>query len=64
VPVYAQEQRPNVEKLKTDAQDVFKIISGDKLKIQTYCEIADLSGQLAQASRKQNTKKVESWPRT
>ena len=53
-----------MEKLKTDAQDVFKIISGDKLKIQTYCEIADLSVQLAQASRKQNTKKVESWPRT
>jgi hypothetical protein len=58
VPVYAQEQRPNMEKLKTDAQNVFKIISGDKLKIRTYCEIADLSVQLAQASRKQDTKKV------
>jgi hypothetical protein len=34
-------------------------VSGDKLKIQTYCEIAGLSVQLAQASRKQNTKKVE-----
>lgn len=32
VPVYAQEQRPNVEKLKKDAQNVFKIISADKLK--------------------------------
>jgi DNA repair ATPase RecN len=59
VPVYAHEQPPNVEKLKTDAQNVFKIISGDKLKIQTYCKIADLSEQLAQASRKQETKKVE-----
>lgn len=59
VPVYAQEQRPNVEKLKADAQNVFKIVSGDKLKIRTYCEIADLSVQLAQASRKQDTKKVE-----
>jgi hypothetical protein len=59
VPVYAQEQRPNVEKLKADAQNVFKIISGDKLKIRTYCEIADLSVQLAQATRKKDSKKVE-----
>jgi hypothetical protein len=59
VPVYAQEQRPNVEKLKADAQNVFEIISGDKLKIRTYCDIADLSVQLAQATRKKETKKVE-----
>ena len=59
VPIYAQEQRPNVEKLKADAQNVFKIISGDKLKITTYCDIADLSVQLAQATRKKETKKVE-----
>jgi hypothetical protein len=59
VPVYAQEQRPSVEKLKADAQNVFKIISGDKLKIRTYCAIADLSVQLAQATRKKDTEKVE-----
>jgi hypothetical protein len=59
VPVYAQEQRPNMEKLKADAQNVFQIISGDKLKIRTYCDIADLSVQLAQATRKKETKKVE-----
>jgi hypothetical protein len=59
VPVCAQEQRPNVEKLKADAQNVFKIISGDKLKIQTYCKIADLNGQLGHASREQDTKKIE-----
>ena len=59
VPVCAQEQRPNMEKLKADAQNVFEIISSDKLKIRTYCEIADLSVQVAQASRKQDTKKVE-----
>ena len=59
VPVYAQEQRANAEKLKADAQNVFKIISGDKLKIQTYCKIADLSQQLDRASRKKDTKKVE-----
>jgi hypothetical protein len=59
VPVYAQEQRPNMEKLKADAQNVFKIISGHKLKIQTYCKIADLSQQLDRASQKKETKKVE-----
>jgi Tfp pilus assembly protein PilE len=59
VPVYAQEQRANTEKLKADAQNVFKIISGDKLKVQTYCKIADLSQQLDRASRKKDTKKVE-----
>jgi hypothetical protein len=59
MPAYAQEQRPNMEKLKADAQNVFKIISGDKLKIQTYCKIADLSQQLDRASRKKDTKKVE-----
>jgi hypothetical protein len=52
-------QRPNLEKLKADAQNVFKIVGGDKQKIRTYCEIADLSVQLAEASRKQDTKKVE-----
>jgi hypothetical protein len=58
-PVYAEEQRPNTEKLKADAQNVFKIISGDKLKIQSYCKITDLSQQLDRASRKKDTKKVE-----
>jgi hypothetical protein len=57
--VYAQEPRPNTEKPKADAQNVFKIISGNKLKIQTYCKIADLSQQLDRASRKKDTKKVE-----
>ncbi|MGB8628605.1 MAG: hypothetical protein WCD69_04340 [Xanthobacteraceae bacterium] len=59
VPVYAREQQPNAEQLKADAQNVFKIICGDKLEIQTYCEIADLSVQLAQATRKQDTNKIE-----
>jgi hypothetical protein len=59
VPVYAQEQPPNTEKLKADAQNVFKTISADKLKVRTYCKIADLSQQLDRASRKKDTKKVE-----
>jgi hypothetical protein len=46
VPLYAQGQTPNTAKLKADAQNVVKIISGDKLKTQTYCEIAELSDQI------------------
>ena len=39
VPVYAEEQQANTEKLKAGAQNVFKIISGDKLKIQTIAKL-------------------------
>jgi hypothetical protein len=46
--------------LKADAQNVFETISNDKIKIQTFCEIADLSNQLDQADRVHDTKK---WAR-
>jgi hypothetical protein len=46
VPMYAQAQQSGVVKLKADAQNVVKIISGDKLKTQTYCEIVELSDQI------------------
>ena len=46
VSVCAQAQQPSGAKLKADAQNVVKIISGDKLKTQTYCEIAELSDQI------------------
>jgi hypothetical protein len=59
VPMYAEAQQPSAVQLKANAQNVFKIISGDKLKIRTYCKIADLSEQLAQASQKHDTKKVK-----
>jgi hypothetical protein len=58
MPAYAQGQQPDTVKLKADAQNVFKIISSDKLKTQTYCEIADLSDQLDQADRQQDIKKA------
>jgi len=34
--------------LKADAQKVVRIISGDKAKTQTYCQIAELSEQIDQ----------------
>jgi hypothetical protein len=53
--VYAQGQS-SAGKLKADAQNVVKIISGDKLKSQTYCEITHLNDQIDQA---QDAKKAE-----
>jgi hypothetical protein len=46
VPI-AQAQKPRVS--KTDAEKVVTIIMGDKAKTQTYCEIGELSKQIAQA---------------
>jgi hypothetical protein len=57
MPAFAQGQQPDTAKLKADAQNAVKIISGDKLKIQTYCEILDLHDQIDDASLNQDTKK-------
>ena len=59
MPLYAQSQQQQTMQLKADAQNVFEIISNDKLKIQKFCEIADLGNQLEQADRAHDTKKVE-----
>jgi hypothetical protein len=46
VPMCAQAKQPGVVKLKSDAQNVAKIISGDEFKIQAYCEIVELGDQI------------------
>jgi hypothetical protein len=46
VPMYAQAQQAGVVKLKAEAQNIVKIISGDKLKTQTYCEIVELDDEI------------------
>jgi hypothetical protein len=45
MPVCAQGQQPSAVQLKADAQNVVKIIIGDKLKIESYCKFADISDQ-------------------
>ncbi len=45
-PLSAHGQRPNATKLKANAQKVVEIVRGDRLKIQTYCQISDLSDQI------------------
>jgi hypothetical protein len=56
--VYAQGQQPSAVQLKADAQNVVKIISGDKLKIESYCAFANLSDQVDEAIEQQDTSKV------
>jgi hypothetical protein len=63
VPVCAQAQQPSGAKLKADAQNVVKIISGDKAKTQTYCQIDELSDQVTEAAQKKDNKKVEELSR-
>jgi len=48
VPVYAQDQQPNTDKLKSDAEKVVRIISRDKAKSQIYCQVADLRNEIDQ----------------
>jgi hypothetical protein len=58
-PVYAQDQQPNVAKLKVDAQKVVSIISGDKAKTQTYCQISIVGEQMNQAVQAKDKKKFD-----
>src|SRR4029453_13313930 len=44
---------------KGDAQKVVTIISGDKAKSQTYCEIQELGEQMERAYEKRNLKLVD-----
>ena len=57
VPVCAQAQNPRIT--KGDAQKVVAIISGDKVKTQTYCDIRKLSEQIDQDYQKNDNKMVD-----
>ena len=58
VPVCAQAQKPSAV-TKADAQNVIKIIRGDKAKTQIYCDIGKLGEGIAQAEQKKDTKKAD-----
>ena len=58
VPLYAQRQQQNVAKLKSDARNLVGIIGSDKAKIQTYCQINDLTEQLDQAVQEKDSQKA------
>src|SRR6478736_4445879 len=52
VPVYAQAQKPGIAKVTAaDVQKVVTLISGDKAKTQTYCDIGKLNEQTEELSQ-------------
>ena len=48
MPICARAQDSSADKLKAEARNFVKIISSDKLKSQTYCEIVELNDQIDQ----------------
>jgi ferritin-like protein len=58
-PLYAQRQQQNVAKLEADARNLVGIIGSDETKIQTYCQIHELSEQLIQAVKENDSKKAK-----
>jgi hypothetical protein len=58
-PANVQDQRPDVAKLKADAQKVVSMIKGDKAKAQVYCKINVLDEQIGEADRKNDEKKAD-----
>ncbi len=61
LPVCAQAQQPSPpsKPTKASAQRVVAIVSGDKAKTKTYCEIADLGDDISQAIDKKDESKIE-----
>ena len=55
--VQAQTPAPSVT--KADAQQVLKIISGDKAKTRVYCQMAKLGDQMEQANETGDSKKFD-----
>ena len=62
VPVSAQAQKLSTAKAtKADARKVVKMISGDKAKIQTYCDIGELADLIGRANQKKDAKKADEF---
>jgi ATP-dependent 26S proteasome regulatory subunit len=60
LPLCAQAQKPSAAKVtKADVQKVVKIISGDKARTQTYCDIGKLNEQIEETNEKKDIKKTE-----
>ncbi len=53
------QQGPAHKATKADAEQVVKLISGDKAKVAIYCQIVKLSDEADQAEEKKDSKKAE-----
>jgi hypothetical protein len=62
-PLNAQRQQQNVAKLKSEARNLVGIIGNDKTKIQTYCQIDDLTEQLERAFEENDRRKAKALPK-
>lgn len=58
-PLYAQRQQQNAAELKAEARNLVGIVGSDKNRIQTYCQLDDLSEQLNQAMQEKDRKKAK-----
>ena len=52
MPLFTLAARPDLAKLKAEAQNVVSIIKGDKAKTDVYCQINDLGEQIDGADQK------------
>jgi hypothetical protein len=60
MPAHAQPKKPKTTPVTTtDAQKVVKIISGDKARTQTYCDIGKLGDQIEEAEQKKDMNKLD-----
>ena len=57
-PLYAQGAQPDPAKLKADAQKVVTIISGNKAKTQTFCQMGIIGNQIDEAIQEKDNKKA------
>ena len=57
-PLYAQ-AKPDPAKLKADAQKVISLISSDKAKTQTFCQMEIVGKQIDEAIREKDDKKAQ-----
>jgi hypothetical protein len=59
IPAHAQTKKPSAAKVTGDTQKVVKIISGDKVRTQTYCDIGKLGSQIEDAEQKKDMNKID-----
>jgi phosphate-selective porin len=59
LPLAAEAQQAPPAPTKADVQKVVQIISGDKAKLATYCKLADLDQQMAQADQAGDKSKID-----
>jgi hypothetical protein len=59
IPMVAYAQQNGSEPTMADVQKLVQTISGDKAKLQAYCDMGKLQEQIEQAEQKKDTKTVD-----